>query len=310
MSDLSRSVPSAGSLVAESVRRYREYFPGIARVFLPVFTVFAAGQIGMALWGEPTTFSGYMARAFVLAGIGVLEIVLQAIATGALLSAPREISRLSVAGALRAGAAIFWPLVWVVALVVVALSVVPAAAVFLAPFAVKFLAAVTGAAFGESLTTAISAALYGLSTIGILAAAAGFVLASRLALALPLVASRAARGVAALEMSAALSDGRAWTVVSRLAAGLAATAAAIAPFALVLWGSGSPAAPWAWVLFAAGYLLVAVPFALIFLARLAETLRDTVAERVAARGPRPWVRWIAWAGAASWAFLLVGAFLS
>lgn len=174
----------------------------------------------------------------------------------------------------------------------------------------KLVAAAAAAAFGDSLSTAISAALYGLSTIGIVAAVAGFVLASRLALALPIVATGAARGVAALEMSAALSDGRAWLVVSRLAAGSAAVLAAVAPFALVLWGSGSPAAPWAWVLFAAGYLLVAVPLAVIFLACLAERLRDTAAERAASRGARPWVRWIAWAGALSWALLVAGAFVS
>jgi hypothetical protein len=74
-------------------------------------------------------------------------------------------------------------------------------------------------------------------------------------------------------------------------------------------GSASVGTPWAWTLFGAAYLLVAVPFGAVFLARLAGSLADTEAERAVARARRPWVRAVLWMGAAALAvWVLKGVF--
>lgn len=306
MGDLSRSVPPASRLLAGSVRAYRAGFPGVARAFLPVFAVFALGQVGLALWGEASTFGGLIARALALAGVGVVEIVFQAIAMFGLMASTHDLPSVSTLEIYRRGARLFWPSLWVAALLGCALSVVPAAALLVSPAVVRLAAVAAATVFG-TLASAVTAAFSAAAVFGFVAAAATFVVLARVIFAAPLVATGVARGRAALEASAGLSDGRAWTVAARLAAGAAATVAVVVPFVLLLVatarpGSASIGSPWAWGLFAAAYLLVAVPFALVFISNLLASLRDTAAERAAARGPRLWVRVAVWVGAAVWAF--------
>jgi hypothetical protein len=309
MADLSRSVPPASRILAESVAAYRAGFPGVARAFLPVFAIFAAGQVGLAVWGEATTFGGLMARAAALAGLGLLEILAQVIATAGLFASAGDLPRVTVVEIYRRGARAFWPSVWVGALVASILAVLPVAALLVSPVVVKVAASLAGAILGPT-SAAVTATLAALAAFALVVIAAELVVAARLIFALPLATSGVARGLAALETSAGLSDGRAWRVAARLAAGAAATILATAPFALVLsstaeQGSGSMGSPWAWSLFAAGYLLVSIPFTCIFLVRLLGSLRDTPAERAASSGPRPWVRAAAWVGAAAWATLIL-----
>ncbi len=310
MSDLSRSIPSTVSLLAESVRRYRAGFPGVARAFLPVFAVFAVGQIGLALWGEATTFGGLVARALFLAAVGVIEVVMQFLATAGIAAAGTELPHASGGSLYRRGARVFWPTLWATALVAAALSVIPALAILVAPYVVDLAGIFAPTFLDGSIASAVTLALVAVGALGILALLASAVLLARLVFVLPVVAQGHARGLASLEASAGLSERRAWKVGGRLAAGLAAVVAALVPFALIVIATArgvgsSSGASWAWALFAAAYLLVAVPFAIIFLTHLTETLRDTAPERALARAPRPWVRWFVWLGLAVWAVFLI-----
>lgn len=310
MSELSRSVPSATSALAESVRLYRRGFPGIARAFLPVFAVFAIGQIGLSLWGEAETFGGLLARAAILAGIGILELLGQLLATGGVIASVADLPRASVASVYRRGARVFWPTLWVGMLAALALSVVPAAARLLSPLVIRLAGTVSLWVFGGSYDEAVTTALFAVSGLAICAAIATLALVGRLVFALPIVSAGHARGLAALEMSAGLSERRSWKVGSRLAAGFAAVALVLTPFAMVLQatspsGSAIDAPLWAWSLFAAGYLLVAVPFAAIFLAHLSAALGDTAPERASIRERRPWVRWLVGIGAGVWAAIIL-----
>lgn len=310
MSENSRSVPSATSVLAESVRRYRRGFPGVARAFLPVFAVFAIGQIGLALWGEADTFGGLLARAGVLAGVGILEIVSQLLATGGVIASSEDLPRASARSIYRRGARVFWPTAWVAILAALAFSVAPVVARLVSPYLIRLSGTVSMWFFGGSYDVAVTVALGAVAGLAIVVAILTLVLLEKLVFALVLVSTGVSRGLRALEMSAGLSEGRSWLVGSRLAAGFAATALVLAPFVMVLAATAAPniaisASPWAWSLFAAGYLLAAIPFCAIFLGHLTEVLRDTAAEKATARESRPWVRWLVWAGAAAWAVIIL-----
>lgn len=317
MTDLSRSIPSATKLLAESVQAYRRGFPGIARAFLPVYAIFAVGQVGLTVWGTPDSFGGLVARALSLAAIGLLELLAQAVATAGVAASVDELPTASLKKIYRNGAKVFWPALWSTALVAVALSAVPAAALILSPYVVRTAAVVAGLVFGDAFNVALLSAVGALASLAIVAVLATLVLVAKLAFTFSLVTAGRVRGVAALEASAGLSDGRGWAVGARLATGIASVFLAILPFVLVLVATESSTStglatgsPWAWSLFAGGYLLVAVPFGVIFLARLAASLRDTEAEREVVRKPRPWVRWVVRVGVASWALGLINGLLS
>ncbi len=312
-SELSRGVPTATSVLAESVRRYRAGFSGVARAFLPVFAVFAVGQIGLALAGDPSDFGGYVTRALALAGVGVVELVLQCLAMGGLAASRDDLPKVSVASIYAAGAKVFWPTLWVASLVALALSVVPVTALLVTPHVTAAVSFATSAVFGRSIETVVSTALAVVAVAVIAAVAASAALFGKLVFAFPIATSGGARGLASLERSAGLSEGRGWIVGSRLAAGFAALAALAAPFAILVAASVGPngsAAPWAWGIFVAGYLLAGLPLLVIFLVELSRVLADTAAERALARERRPWVRGFVWAGLAAWGILVLSGLIS
>lgn len=307
MNDSSRSVPPASRLLAESVLAYRRGFPGVIRAFLPVFAIFAFGQIGLSLWGEAETFPGLIARALALAAIALLEVTAQVLATAGVAASAGDLPQATVRSIYRRGAAVFWPVVWSALLVLAALSAPTILAGLAIPYVIRSVGAVAALAFGASLDGALLAAVAASAAVVIAAAAASLFLVSKFSLAFPLVASGARRGIGALEESAGLSEGRFWSVGAKLSAGIGAVAAALLPFLALLVATSGPfalsGALWAWSLFAAAYLLVAVPFGAIFLSSLAANLRDSPAERALAGKARPWASWAVRSAVAVWALL-------
>jgi hypothetical protein len=308
----SHGVPSATHLLAETVREYRRAFPGIARAFLPVFAIFAGGQIGLGFESELQTVSGLVALGLALACVGVVELVAQVIATGGVMAVRADLPTATIPSVYRAGGRAFWPMTWTSILVALALAAAPVVAFLVTPVVVKIAASVVTLASGESVGAAILAAVIAvtLTTLAGLALAAVTVL--RLAFAVPLAARGRARGLAALERSASLSLGRSWVVAGRLGAGLLAVGLVMAPFVMLLVGTGADfgttlnlGEPWSWTLLTAAYFLAAVPFGALYLCRLADSLADTEAERAVARVPRRWVRGLVWGGAAALAIAVI-----